>query len=287
MNKNDGIKAENGHIDKAYAIERKPGQDRIGDLGRVMLEPRVIVHLSTGGSPMASTAIQQAQPYTAWPPDDTEESVVGTDRHQMTIMNVRFGINELAHAAIRLGQPLPWQALSQTNLMGCRRRDGTFYTTMPDVFVYRKAIDQDRGSVSVWKDGPPSLIIEIASESTYSKDLDAQAGKAWTYEQTGIREYMVVDPTTLYLPTPVIAWHAVEGRYRKWEPDSAGLWWSEEIPVGIGVAGGAVTIYDREGQGQLHEGEVLTSIANARAEAAQARAEVAELRRKLVELEGR
>jgi hypothetical protein len=229
---------------------------------------------------MASTAVQQAQPYVAWPPDDTEESAADTDRHRMTIMNMRLGINELAHAATSPGQPLPWQALSQTNLLGCKRRDRTFYTTMPDVFVYRKPIDQDRGSVSVWKDGPPALIIEVASESTYSKDLDAQAGKAWTYEQTGVREYVVVDPTTMLVPTPVIAWRLIEGRYQTWESDAAGLWWSEEIPIGIGVADGAVTIYDRDGQGQLREGEFLTSIANARAE-------VAELRRRLAELEGR
>jgi Uma2 family endonuclease len=229
---------------------------------------------------MVSAAIPEAQPYTAWPPDDTEESVVGTDRHQMTITNVRLGINELAHAAVSPGQPLPWQALSQTVLLGCRRRDGTRYRTMPDVFVYKKPIDQDRGSVSLWKDGPPALIIEVASDSTYDNDLDLQTGKAWSYEQAGVHEYAIVDPTALFLPSPVLAWRLVEGHYQTWEPDVAGLWWSEEIPIGIGIADGAVTIYDREGRGQLREGEFLTSIANARAE-------VEELRRRLAELEGR
>ena len=56
----------------------------MADPERAMLEPRVHPHLSTGGLAMVSTAVQEAQPYTAWPPDDTEESVVGTDRHQMT-----------------------------------------------------------------------------------------------------------------------------------------------------------------------------------------------------------
>lgn len=31
-----------------------------------------------------------------WPPDDTEESVVGTNLHQKTIINLRWGINEVA-----------------------------------------------------------------------------------------------------------------------------------------------------------------------------------------------
>jgi hypothetical protein len=43
----------------------------------------------------------------------------------MTIINVRLGINELAHAAVRPGQPLPWHALSRTVLFGCIRRNGT------------------------------------------------------------------------------------------------------------------------------------------------------------------
>ena len=257
---------------------------------------------------MASTAVSQAQRHTAWPPDDTEESVVGTDRHQMTIINLRLGINELAHAAVIPGHPLPWHALSQTALHGCKRRNGTAYSTMPDVFVYKKPIDQDRGSVSLENDGPPALIVEVASPSTFAKDLDEQAGKAWSYEQAGVREYIVVDPTGRFVPTLVWARRLSEGRYRTWEPDADGLWWSEEIPIGIGVADGAVMVYDRAGGSLLREGEFLTSVAYARAEtaraqaeavraqteaaqaqaeAAQAQAEAAELRRRLTDLERR
>jgi hypothetical protein len=42
-----------------------------------------------------------------WPPDDSEESVTGTNHHQMTIMNIRLAINELAHAAVDPDHPLP------------------------------------------------------------------------------------------------------------------------------------------------------------------------------------
>jgi hypothetical protein len=241
---------------------------------------------------MVSSALKQAQLHTAWPPDDTEESVVGTDRHQMTIINVRLGINELAHAAVRPGRPLPWHALSQTVLFGCKRRNGTAYRTMPDVFVYKKPIDPDRGSVSLEDDGPPALIVEVASPSTFTKDLDEQAGKAWSYEQAGIHEYLVVDPTGQFVPTLIWAQRLHEGHYERWEPDLGGLWRSEEIPIGIGVVDGAVTIYDRAGERLLREGELLTSIAYARADAAreradaaQAREEAAALRRRLAELE--
>jgi hypothetical protein len=60
--------------------------------------------------PHALTAVD------VWPPDDTEESVVGTDLHQMTIINLRWGLNEIAGALTSPGQPAPWQALSQTEL---------------------------------------------------------------------------------------------------------------------------------------------------------------------------
>src|SRR5579885_2830208 len=90
-----------------------------------------------GGTTMAhetQTATRLAYPTEVWPPDDTEESVVGTDLHQTTIINLRLGINEIAHSRRQAGQPVPWHALDQTVLLGCRRRDGTAYRTQPDVF---------------------------------------------------------------------------------------------------------------------------------------------------------
>ena len=53
---------------------------------------------------MASTiqALQRSQrARQPWPPDDTEESVVGTDFHQMTITNLRVGITIAALAKRR------------------------------------------------------------------------------------------------------------------------------------------------------------------------------------------
>jgi hypothetical protein len=71
------------------------------------------------------------QTYQRWPPDDTEESVAGTNRHQLTIRGLCMWINELAHAAAAPGQPVPWQALSQTMLTGFRRPDGSRYQRCP------------------------------------------------------------------------------------------------------------------------------------------------------------
>src|SRR5438309_1857240 len=74
---------------------------------------------------------QHPSPLDAWPPDDTEESVVGTNLHQTTILNLRWGINEAATIHTVPGEPAPWHALDHTMLLGCRRPDGSPYTTLP------------------------------------------------------------------------------------------------------------------------------------------------------------
>ena len=107
----------------------------------------------------------QAERAALWPPDDTEESVLGTNLHQTTITNTRLGLNEIASSLAAPGEPVPWQALSQTMVSGLQRYDGSPYTVLPDVFVYACPIDAQRASVTLAKDGPPVLVIEVASES--------------------------------------------------------------------------------------------------------------------------
>src|SRR5207237_452486 len=84
------------------------------------------------------------------------------------------------------GQPVPWKALSQITLLGCVRYDGSAYRTIPDVFVYPRPIDPNRGSVALEVDGPPVLIIEVLSESTYDVDLDLKRGKGYSYGRAGV-----------------------------------------------------------------------------------------------------
>ncbi len=71
---------------------------------------------------------QQRSPVEVWPPDDSEESIVGTDLHQTTIINLRWGINEVARPRQARAQPVPWQALDQILMRGVRRPDDSEYT---------------------------------------------------------------------------------------------------------------------------------------------------------------
>ncbi len=229
-------------------------------------------------------------PVPAWPPDDTEESVVGTDLHQMTIMNLRWGINEVARARTAPGRPAPWQALSQIIVTGFPRPDGTRFQALPDVFVYRHPVDQTRTSLALGVDGPPALIIEVLSDSTYDSDLDLVKGKGYSYAQAGVREYLTLDPTGRFLEEPGRGWRLIEGAYQLWPPDGQGRWRSEELTLAIGLEGVLAAVYTPEGRRMLREGEIEEERARlgeerdrANAERDQANAELERLRRLLDE----
>ncbi len=222
-------------------------------------------------------------PDDVWPPDDTEESVVGTDLHQMTIMNLRWGLNEAAQLRAAPGQDRPWQALSQTMVTGFERPDGSRYKTLPDVFVYRQPIDQNRGSLAVGVDGPPILIIEVLSESTYDSDLDIARGKGYAYARAGVHEYLALDPNGAFIAEGGRAWRLVDGVYQPWERDSDGRWRSARIPIAIGLEGLLATVYTDDGQRMLHEGEIAREQARIQEELARKDAELERLRRLLDE----
>ncbi len=223
----------------------------------------------------------------AWPPHDTEGSILGTNLHQTTITNLRWGINDIAHLRAEPGQPDPWQALSQTILLGCKHADGSSYRTYPDVFVYPRPIDPQRGSVTLEVDGPPMLIVEVLSETTYEADLDLVRGKGYSYERAGVREYLALDPTGAFVPERGRAWRLVDGVYHPWEPDAYGRWQSTQIDVAIGLEGVRATVYRREGERQLREGEGAEERARARAELVRKEVEIAELRHLLDEARGK
>lgn len=227
-------------------------------------------------------------PAPAWPPDDTEETVVGTDLHQMTITNLRVGINEVAHTRVASSltadhQEAPWQALSQIMVMGFPRRDGPRLTAFPDVFVYRHPIDQTRGSLALAVDGPPALIIEVLSDITYASDLDMEDGKGYSYAHAGVREYLTLDPTGSYLPEQGRGWRLVEGVYRPWLPTEQGRWHSEELALAIGLEGMLAAVYTPEGRQMLREGEIEDELARRDGEVARLQAELERLRQRLDE----
>ena len=197
-----------------------------------------------------------SRPAAPWPPDDTEESVMGTDFHQMTITNLRLGITEAAHTLAAPGQPLPWHALSQTTISGFTHPDGSPYTTLPDVFVYRQPLDPNRGSLAIGLDGPPVLLVEVLSLTTYGWDLNMEKGKGYSYGAAGVQEYLTIDPLGSYLPERVRAWRLVEGVYQPWRPDRQGRWQSEQVALAIALEGTLAAVYAGDERRMLREGEI-------------------------------
>jgi hypothetical protein len=194
--------------------------------------------------------------YAAWPPDDTEETIMGSDWHQLTIRNLCLGINEIARDEAGTGLPVPFQAVSQTTLLGLRRRGKTSIKAMPDVFVFKKPMDGRRPSFSIQQDGPPAVAIEVASDSTFDQDIDFEAGKGWIYAAAGIEEYLTIDTTGLLQEPPLQAWRLRDGAYVECVLDAGGIWWSGQVPIGIAVREGMAVVFDRAGRPQVRESEV-------------------------------
>src|SRR5579875_1783846 len=196
-----------------------------------------------------------SSPAALWPPDDTEASILGVSRHQLDIVNLHFTLNEEALRLAGTG-PRPWEALTQILLLGCVRPDGSRYAVSPDVMVFPHAMNDTRGSYHVAHDGPPVLVIEVASEATHEADRDVVRGKGWTYAHAGVQEYLVLDPPGEWLAAGGEGWRLVEGVYRPWAPGADGHWHSETLPVAFGVEDGLAAVYDRDGRRLLREGEV-------------------------------
>jgi hypothetical protein len=203
----------------------------------------------------------RSRPAVAWPPDDTEESVLGTNLHQGTITNLRLGLNEAAVGATPPGGPAPWQALSQTAISGLRRGDGSSYTVLPDVFVMRQPIDERRATLTLEQDGAPLLIAELLSPTTARSDLDLEKGKGYSYALAGVAEYLIVDPTGEYLTERIQGWRLADGVYVPWRPDARGRWRSRMIAVSIGFEGARIAVYSGMGRRLLREGEIERELA--------------------------
>jgi len=98
-------------------------------------------------------------------------------------------------------------------------------------------------------DGLPALIIEVASESTWRKDVDLRTneGKARAYLTLGGPEYLVFDPLDAYIGGPCRAWRAVGGRIETWSPDADGRYASRALGIALRPEGALLRVFDHAG----------------------------------------
>lgn len=215
--------------------------------------------------------------------DDTEEELarVGTDIHQTAIRRL---CDSLWLAGPERG--LPWHVSSQlTVLMG--KIEGKNWRPSPDIMVHPTGGSEPRTSWDVAVEGVPPFVVEVASPATWEYDLSV---KRRTYGYVGVQEYLVFDPTSELLGTPVQAWHATGDGFVPWPAEADSQWHSAVVPVSLQPEGLMLRVYDDPGAPVPIIGEQARRIAEqARLAEEQARhiaALEAELRRLRGEPEG-
>ena len=74
----------------------------------------------------------------------------------------------------------------------------------PDLMICFGVKNEKRRSYKLWEEKiVPSIIIEVASNATWEKDVTT---KRRLYEKLGVAEYYVIDPEYKYLNQPMIAY---------------------------------------------------------------------------------
>ena len=214
------------------------------------------------------------------------------------------------------GQPMAVSDDHRRVLIRVLRVLETFFTQDPDVYVSgdilmyyvqgdpRKVVAPDvlvtfgigqkaRRTYRVWQEGkPPDFVMELASESTYQKDLGE---KMEIYAGLGIMDYFLCDIEGLYLPAPLMGFTLVDGSYQAIPQTREGGVASAVLGLELHLRLGDLHFYDpsirewllppeetaeaRAEQETRARQQAEDRAAAAEAEAADLRAELARLRR--------
>jgi Uma2 family endonuclease len=179
-------------------------------------------------------------------PDDTEETLVGSSLHQGAIVAL--------HTSLTLCGPrrgLPWFIGNQLRIVVPRAGNRAPYQPSPDLLVHPTLGGGSRGSLYLAADGPPALVIEVASPATaVERDVNllSPTGKPGVYEAIGVREYLVFDPAGDIVGTQVWARRAGPGGFVPWEPGAGGRWASAALGIAFQPHGLLLRVYDQEGR---------------------------------------
>ncbi len=169
---------------------------------------------------------------------------MGSEYHQHIIDASRDGLR-----MARRANGASWHALSQVPLAGFRRPDGSPYTMLPDVFVHPRPNPHPASgqTLTFAEVGVPLLVIEVLSETTYQQDLNEVEGKAWSYANAGVAEYLIVDYDQRYIDEPVRALRLEGGRWVRWPANEQGRWESVQLGVSFEFDGLYLRVRDAAG----------------------------------------
>jgi Uma2 family endonuclease len=207
-----------------------------------------------------------------WLHDDTEEDLVGADWHQDAIRATVYSLRDLASE-----RHLPWHVGDQLTLVGTRP-DGTEWRPSPDVMVHLEAGVEHRKEMVVRVDGPPALIVEVVSPSTWAYDVDTRRGKAFGYLHLGVPDYLVFDPHADLLGAPCRGWRQHGGVIEEWRPGTDGRYHTSVLGISLQPDGALLRIFDPQGNPVPYPHENAHAARNLRQEMAALRAELERLR---------
>jgi Uma2 family endonuclease len=175
-------------------------------------------------------------------PDDTEETLVGSSPHQDAIYILYDGLQYCGP-----DQGLPWFVGNQITMIIPRGRGRPPYQPSPDILVHPTLTDADRSSLDVERDGPPALIIEVASPATArERDLNP-AAKPGIYAAINVLEYLVFDPIEQFIAGHVWARRLGPSGYDLWLPNAQGRWESTALGISFQTIGTRLRIFDQQG----------------------------------------
>jgi Uma2 family endonuclease len=81
----------------------------------------------------------------------------------------------------------------------------------PDVLLAKGVANWDRPNYLLWREKPPSLVVEVTSRKTWRKD---SGSKKSLYERIGTEEYVLFDPHGECLRPPLQGYRLLRGRYQ-------------------------------------------------------------------------
>jgi Uma2 family endonuclease len=153
----------------------------------------------------------------------------------------------------------------------------------PDVMLAKGVARWDRQNYLLWKERPPSLIVEVTSRKTRRKDTGP---KKELYEWIGVEEYILFDPLGDYLRPQLQGYRLLRGRYQPIPLSEDGTLLSRTTglrmkPEGrrlrlIDAATGEPLLWAEETEVARREEKAARREAEARAQAAEARARALE-----------
>ena len=184
---------------------------------------------------------ERVQP-SGWLHDDMEEDLVGADWHQEAIRATVISLRDYARR-----QRLPWHIGDQLTFIATKP-DGTAWRPSPDIMLHPEAGPRKRGEMAVSHDGLPVLIIEVASPTTWSYDVDTREGKAWGYLALGVPNYLVFDPRGDLLDASCQGWQLAGKAVREWRPGPDGRYHLIGLDLSFQPQDDLLRLYDSDGQ---------------------------------------